>query len=303
VSDLQHPDSRSFEQVAGLYERVRPGYPEEILAWFADRLDLGRGRIVLDLGAGTGKLTRALVATGAEVIALEPGDEMRAQLERAVPEARVLAAGAEAIPLQDDSVDAATAGQSFHWFRLDEAVPEVHRVLRPEAGLGLVWNMRDQDDELQREITALLAPFVPPGREGEGPGVTEFFRQEALAESALFDRFEEREARFALAQAAIYLALAPKSNAAARALQAASQHVREHGAAAVPPWLRSGPRPGQQRGGYDNPHEHPGHLSAQPLLPEGVAGARFYAPDEAERELARRLAEVRRARGGDNRGT
>ena len=197
MSDLQHPDSRSFEQVAGLYERVRPGYPEEILAWFADRLDLGRGRIVLDLGAGTGKLTRALVATGAEVIALEPGDEMRAQLERAVPEARVLAAGAEAIPLQDDSVDAATAGQSFHWFRLDEAVPEVHRVLRPEAGLGLVWNMRDQDDELQREITALLAPFVPPGREGEGPGVTEFFRQEALAESALFDRFEEREARFA----------------------------------------------------------------------------------------------------------
>jgi putative ATPase len=111
------------------------------------------------------------------------------------------------------------------------------------------------------------------------------------------------EARFALAQAAIYLALAPKSNAAGRALTAASRHVREHGAAAVPPWLRSGPRPGQERGGYENPHEQPGHLSAQPLLPEDVAGARFYAPDEAERELARRLAEVRRARGGDNRGT
>jgi putative ATPase len=111
------------------------------------------------------------------------------------------------------------------------------------------------------------------------------------------------EARFALAQAAIYLALAPKSNAAGRALAAASRHVREHGAAAVPPWLRSGPRPGQERGGYENPHEQPGHLSAQPLLPEDVAGARFYAPDEAERELARRLAEVRRARGGDNRGT
>jgi putative ATPase len=111
------------------------------------------------------------------------------------------------------------------------------------------------------------------------------------------------EARFALAQAAIYLALAPKSNAAGRALAAASRHVREHGAAAVPPWLRSGPRPGQERGGYENPHEQPGHLSAQPLLPEDVAGARFYAPDEAERELARRLADVRRARGGDNRGT
>ena len=197
MSELQHPDSRSFEQVADLYERARPGYPEEIVAWLVERLDLRGGRTVLDLGAGTGKLTRALVATGAEVIALEPGDEMRAQLQRAVPEARVLAAGAEAIPLPDDSLDAATAGQSFHWFRLDEAVPEVDRVLRPGAGLGLVWNMRDQDDELQREITDLLAPFVPPGREGEGPGMTEFFRWEAFAESPLFERFEEREARFA----------------------------------------------------------------------------------------------------------
>jgi len=105
------------------------------------------------------------------------------------------------------------------------------------------------------------------------------------------------EARYALAQAAIYLSLAPKSNAAGRALAAASHHVRERGAAPVPPWLRSGPRPGQERGGYDNPHEHPGHLSAQQLLPEGVAGERFYEPDEAERELARRLADVRRARG------
>jgi len=197
VSDLQHPDSRSFEQVAELYERARPGYPDAILAWFAERLGLRGGRTVLDLGAGTGKLTRALVATGAEVIALEPGDEMRAQLQGAVPEAAVLAAGAEAIPLPDDSVDAVTAGQSFHWFRVDEAVPEIRRVLRPGAGLGLVWNMRDQDDELQREITDLIAPFVPPGREGEGLGMTEFFRQEAFGEGGLFNRFEERQAHFA----------------------------------------------------------------------------------------------------------
>jgi putative ATPase len=125
----------------------------------------------------------------------------------------------------------------------------------------------------------------------------------ATAAAAAVEHVGLPEARFALAQAAIYLSLAPKSNAAGRALAAASRHVREHGAAPVPAWLRSGPRPGQQRGGYDNPHDHAGHLSSQELLPAGVAGERFYAPDEAERELARRLAEIRAAREGDNRST
>jgi putative ATPase len=110
------------------------------------------------------------------------------------------------------------------------------------------------------------------------------------------------EARYALAQAAIYLSLAPKSNAAGRALGAAERHVREHGAAPVPGWLRSGPladlrSAGQERGGYDNPHQHPGHLSPQELLPEAVARERFYEPDEAEQELARRLERIRRTRG------
>jgi putative ATPase len=109
------------------------------------------------------------------------------------------------------------------------------------------------------------------------------------------------EARYALAQAAIYLSLAPKSDAAGQALARAERHVREHGAAAVPAWLRSGPRPGQERGGYENPHRSQGHLNAQELLPEGVAGERFYAPDEAEAELEQRLAEIRRARAGERR--
>jgi putative ATPase len=108
------------------------------------------------------------------------------------------------------------------------------------------------------------------------------------------------EARFALAQAAIYLSLAPKSNTAGRALAAAERHVREHGAAPVPGWLRSGPRPGQDENppaSYDYPHDHPGHISPQELAPEAVVGERFYTPDEAEVQLARRLEEIRRARG------
>ena len=110
------------------------------------------------------------------------------------------------------------------------------------------------------------------------------------------------EARYALAQAAIYLSLAPKSDAAGRALGAATAHVREHGAAPVPGWLRSGPRPGQERGGYDNPHRRPGHVSPQPLLPDSVAGERFYAPDDAERALAERLGRVRGERAAGEKG-
>jgi putative ATPase len=109
------------------------------------------------------------------------------------------------------------------------------------------------------------------------------------------------EARYALAQTAIYLSLAPKSDAAGRALGAASAHVRDHGAAPVPGWLRSGPRPGRDEGPparYDNPHGHPGHVGPQELLPDAVAGVRFYEPDDAEAELARRLERIREARGG-----
>jgi putative ATPase len=104
------------------------------------------------------------------------------------------------------------------------------------------------------------------------------------------------ECQFALAQAAIYLSLAPKSDAAKRAIGAARDFVREHGAAPPPVQLRSGGR-GQ---GYDNPHSYPGHLGPQELAPDEVAGQHFYVPDDAEAELAARLAEIRRARGRDD---
>jgi putative ATPase len=104
------------------------------------------------------------------------------------------------------------------------------------------------------------------------------------------------EARYALAQAAIYLSLAPKSDAAGRALSAAQRHVREHGPVAVPGWLRSGPRPGQDAGGYENPHTTAGHLSSQQHLLETLAGEHFYDPDDAEARLSERLREVRKAR-------
>lgn len=151
----------NFDPVAELYERRRPTYPEGAVDWLVARLRIDTSSTVLDLGAGTGKLTRALVPRAAHVIAVDPGTEMLAQLRRVVPQAEAVVGAAESIPLGDDSVDAVVCGQSFHWFRVDEARVEIRRVLRPGRGLGLIWNSRDQDDELQREITKLLAPLVP----------------------------------------------------------------------------------------------------------------------------------------------
>ena len=190
VSELQHPDSRPFELVADLYERVRPEYPPEAVRCISQRLDLRSGRTVLDLGAGTGKLTRALVETGAEVLAVEPGDAMRAELERVLPQVRALRGSAESIPLRDKSVDAITVGQAFHWFRFEEALTELHRVLRPGGGVALIWNGRDHDSSLQSEIKALLEPFVPAGR-AVAPNTSSH-----LAESPLFHSFEHSAFRF-----------------------------------------------------------------------------------------------------------
>jgi ubiquinone/menaquinone biosynthesis C-methylase UbiE len=148
----------------GFYERARPEYPHDAVAWLSEKLRIDEHSTVLDLGAGTGKLTRALVPLAQRVVAVEPGREMLAQLERAVPQAGAKLGAAEAIPLPDASVDAVVCGQSFHWFRSDEALSEIHRVLRGRRGLGIVWNLRDPEDELQQEVTCLLDPFVPAGR-------------------------------------------------------------------------------------------------------------------------------------------
>ncbi|HEX7310294.1 MAG TPA: class I SAM-dependent methyltransferase [Gaiellaceae bacterium] len=128
--------ARSFHRAAAEYDRGRPGWPPGIF----DLLPLDDGATVLDLGAGTGKLTRALADRYANVIAVEPLDALRAILEERVPEADVRAGAAEKIPLGDAEVDAVFAGQAFHWFANDTAVAEIARVLRPGGVLALVWN-------------------------------------------------------------------------------------------------------------------------------------------------------------------
>jgi SAM-dependent methyltransferase len=148
--------ARSFETVAAEYERHRPEYPEEALRWAAEQTGLERGARILDIGAGTGKLTRGLIALGFEVVAVEPGAPMLRQLVKAVQEAEALEGTAESIPLPDASVEAAFAGQAYHWFDRERALPELHRVIRPGGGLALLWNWWDERDPLQKELGAVV---------------------------------------------------------------------------------------------------------------------------------------------------
>jgi SAM-dependent methyltransferase len=151
-----HPAVAGFARAADVYERARPEYPPEAVAWLVDRLELRPGRVVVDVAAGTGKLTRLLVPTGARVVGVEPLAEMRSVLRRAVPEAEALEGTAEALPLPDACADALTVAAAFHWFRHDEALAEFTRVLRPGGRLAIVYNLRDPESELQQELSRMI---------------------------------------------------------------------------------------------------------------------------------------------------
>ncbi len=174
-----HPVAAAgFASAADVYERARPSYPPEAIVWLVAQTELGPGRTVVDLGAGTGKLTRLLLPTQARVVAVEPIAEMRAH----IAEAEVLDGTAEAIPLPDGSADVVTVAQAFHWFDHGRALPEIHRVLRNHGSLVLVWNLRDLDDPVQRGVEELLQPV-----RNEVPGQVMGTWREPLVRSALFE--------------------------------------------------------------------------------------------------------------------
>ncbi len=142
----------AFADVAAAYERGRPGYPDGAVRWLVGDEPCD----VADVGAGTGKLTRALVAHGHRVVAVEPLDAMRTELASAVPGVRALAGRAESIPLPDAAADVVTSAQAFHWFDHARALPEIARVLRPGGRLALVWNSRDDRDSWMARLSAII---------------------------------------------------------------------------------------------------------------------------------------------------
>ncbi|MCI0156058.1 class I SAM-dependent methyltransferase [Leifsonia shinshuensis] len=144
--------ARSFDRAARIYDASRPGYPADAVAWLTD----GTEGPVVDLGAGTGKLTRALIDRGREVVAVDPSPQMLEVLGERVPEADVRLGSAEGLPVPDASAGLVVAAQAWHWVDPAVAVPEVARALRPGGRLGLVWNDRDENVEWVRELGELM---------------------------------------------------------------------------------------------------------------------------------------------------
>jgi SAM-dependent methyltransferase len=152
----RHRQARSFGAAADAYERGRPPYPPEAVAWLVPE----HARAVVDLGAGTGKLTRALRAPGREVVAVEPSAGMRAQFSRVLPDVPVLDGTGESVPLPDSSVDTLVCAQAWHWVDPERAVPEAARVLRPGGWLSLVWNARDVSVPWVAELGRILRDYA-----------------------------------------------------------------------------------------------------------------------------------------------
>jgi SAM-dependent methyltransferase len=184
-----HPAARvGFDQAADAYERGRPEYPNEAVDWLVRELRIGPGVRALDLAAGTGKLTRSLVPTGASLLAVEPVEGMRRQFRAVLGDVPIAGGRAEAIPFAAGSFGAAVVGQAFHWFDAPVAIDELHRVLEPGGRLGLVWNVRDEENSAFWErLTDLLAPY-----RGDAPAHRAYVWRRAFEESDLFTPFESR---------------------------------------------------------------------------------------------------------------
>ena len=151
-----------FGAVADEYECGRAGYAPDAIARLVEELRLGPGTPVLDLAAGTGKMTRQLAATGAAVVAVEPDTRMLARLTASAPDVRALAGRAELIPLADAEVAAVAVGSAFHWFNAPAALREIHRVLAPGGRLALAWNPEDDPpSDWAAEVRALVRTYAP----------------------------------------------------------------------------------------------------------------------------------------------
>ncbi len=191
--DSNRGPATSFASVADSYERGRPGYPEDAVRWLVGDEPCD----VVDLGAGTGKLTRSLVALGHRVTAIEPLPEMLEHIPAAAPGAAAILGNAEIIPLPDAFADVVTSAQAFHWFDQVLALSEIARVLRPGGRLALVWNIRDDREPWVAELSETVGGETIEREDAEGPidrsGLFEPVERESFTSMQRLDRATLRD--------------------------------------------------------------------------------------------------------------
>jgi SAM-dependent methyltransferase len=182
--------AQSFGAAAELYDRIRPTYPAEALTW---ALTAGNGgKRVVDLGAGTGIMTRVLVGLGYDVVAVEPDQLMRERLVAASPGVHALAGAAELIPLPEGSVDGVVAAQSYHWFDPARSLAEIARVIRPGGAFAAIWNDRDESVPWVRQYTDIIEGVAGSAgrhdvsRHRSDPASVNFGERFTAAENATF---------------------------------------------------------------------------------------------------------------------
>lgn len=186
MKPIHHAAQQGFSQAAELYQQVRPDYPNEIVNWLKQELQLNQSSCVVDLGAGTGKFIPYLEQVTSDIIAVEPVQAMREQLSLAHPKIRTLDAYSTEIPLPPQSVDAVLCAQSFHWFANIETLNEIYQLLKIDGHLGLIWNQRDIEVNWVKalaDILQLLEQDTPRYHSGDWKKVFEhqfLFRLESV---------------------------------------------------------------------------------------------------------------------------
>jgi SAM-dependent methyltransferase len=189
---------RGFGAGADAYERHRPGWPPAAVERALTEVRAGASSTVVDVGAGTGKLTRELVRRVGRAVAVEPSADMRRRLAELVPGAEVVAGAADAIPLPDGTADAAFAAEAFHWFATRDAVAELARVLRPGGGLALLWNLYEWDAGAPwvEEVRTVLGEHLAPAFAAVDRNRPESWREPFAG--APFEAFEHFDVRHSM---------------------------------------------------------------------------------------------------------
>jgi ubiquinone/menaquinone biosynthesis C-methylase UbiE len=201
----------SFGAVADDYERSRPGYPLEAVRWLAGSSPV----LVLDVAAGTGKLTRQLRAFGHRVVGLEPSVQMLNRLHLAGKEIPVVAARAEALPFRPATFDAVTVAQAWHWFDRTAATAELARVLRPGGHAGILWNFRDESVDWVAELSTLIGSEGTSEAESDSDPLAGAAFSASIKRTFWFQQALDRDLLVALVRSRSYVATLPEDEQAA----------------------------------------------------------------------------------------